>query len=536
MKLDFKKALKKIVAEDLKGNNPIPDILGFLHLEILFKPNFHSELKKVLGEYLEELRETKGQLKIDVPKSNFTIRPMGRPVIEDWLIYEAVIDYLANKILAQNPKICARSYSILNFKRGTSGGREAWLKFDERSRNFYEKEYRFAVTTDITGFYENINLDELRKRIIDYLGGDKNGKKLAKVLITQLRYWSDERISGYGLPQGPPGSSFLADIFLDYVDSRMEKYKGYFRYMDDIRIFCKEEIQAKLALKELTIALRGLKLNINAKKTDILHDRSIEERLFDPQRSLLNVIEMTIKSGNRKMIRGIIPELLKLVESAFSDDPFEKRHLNFGLYRLGILYNSGFKFNKKRIIEKIKESFVAKPHHTGLFCDFLSMFPDDGEIPKFLIKFLKSQNNIYEGQELKVLRNLLRFNFRASRPEVNFFFESARDASRHYAIRAFYFLLLGKHGTNRDRNLIIGHYDDLSEVYTKMAVVLAVQELGLPNRNDFYSRVKRRERNKDINEFIDYVKSLSKLTYFLTVERPKIETYEEYEEDFYGYI
>jgi len=385
------------------------------------------------------------------------------------------------------------------------------------------------VTTDITGFYENINLKELRKRIIDYFDGDKEEEKLVDVLFFLLIKWSNERISEYGLPQGPPASSFLADIFLDYVDRRMEKYKGYFRFMDDIRIFCKQEIEAKIGLKDLAIALRDLKLNINAKKTDILRDKQIEERLFDPQKSLLNLIEINIKSHDRKMIKNIIPALVKLIEDAFLNDAFEKTHLNFALYRLSVLHNTGFNFNKARIIKSIEQNFVSKPHHTGLFCNSLSMFSKDKNIPRFLISFLKSKDNIYEWQELKVLQTLLRFNFKANQPEINFFLDSARNSNKHYAIRAFYFLLAGKYGSNRDRNLIVDSYSNLTGIYTKMATIVATQELGSAARKDFYSQVKQTENNKDISQFIDYVKSLSKPLYFLTVERPKIETYEEFE-------
>jgi hypothetical protein len=339
MKLEFDKALKRIIAEDLRGNNPVPDILGFLHLKRLFGPDdFSSKLEDLLMNYKKKTYMPKSLLKIDVPKANFTVRPMARPTTEDWLIYEAIIDYLSKKILRKNKRICQRSFSILNFKTHKRKRTGAWLEFDERSRDFYKRKYRFAVTTDITGYYENINLEESRKRIIDYLERDKEGTELTNDLFTLLRKWSDERISGYGLPQGPPASSFLADIFLDYVDRRMEKYKGYIRYMDDIRIFCKKKIEAKIALKDLTIALRNLKLNINAKKTDILSDKEIEEKLFDPDKSFLNMIETTIKSGNRELIQGsVIPALLKLVEKAFSNDAFEKTHLNFALYRLGIL-------------------------------------------------------------------------------------------------------------------------------------------------------------------------------------------------------
>jgi hypothetical protein len=69
-----------------------------------------------------------------------------------------------------------------------------------------------------------------------------------------------------------------------------------------------------------------------------------------------------------------------------------------------------------------------------------------------------------------------------------------------------------------------------------MAVILSVQELGVPNRNAFYTHIKQSENNEDINQFIEYVKSLSKPFYFLTTERPKIETYEQYEKPFYESI
>ena len=82
-------------------------------------------------------------------------------------------------------------------------------------------------------------------------------------------------------------------------------------------------------------------------------------------------------------------------------------------------------------------------------------------------------------------------------------------------------------------NLIIDSYNSLSDLYTKMAIILSVQELGTPTRNDFYTRTKRSENNKEINQFVEYVKSLSNPIYFLTTQRPKIETYEQFEKPFY---
>lgn len=152
---------------------------------------------------------------------------------------------------------------------------------------------------------------------------------------------------------------------------------------------------------------------------------------------------------------------------------------------------------------------------------------------EFLISFLRSEHNIYEWQEPKALQTVLRFGVRVDRPDIDLFIDSARNTNKHYAVRAFCLLLVGKHGSNRDRELIVDLYNASSEIYTKEAVVLAVQELGEAARNDFYSRVKRCDSNGEISQFIDYVKRLKEPLYYLTTERPKIETYEESEEPSY---
>jgi len=533
MKLNFDISLKKIILEELRGRNPVPDILGFLNVRALFGHDFSSNLGILFKEYEKGTRNPKPLLKIDAPKANFTIRPMARPWVQDWLIYEAIVDYLSKEIL-KNREICKRSFSILRFKLGDATVTEPFQKFEDRSREFYEKGYKYAVKADLTGYYENISLGELRSRVNNYLERDQNGERLTAALFNMLNKWSDERIPGYGLSQGPPGSSFLADIFLDCVDRKMEEYKGYFRYMDDIRIFCRKPIDAKVALRDLTIALREVKLNINAKKTEVLMEREIE-KLFDPRKLQLNMIDKLMRSKDRKLIEKIvIPALIELFHASFLNDPFEKTHLNFALYRLRVLHNSGFRFLTEEIIKGIKENFVSKPHHTGLFCSFLSMFPKNKDIVRFLIRFLKSEDNIYEWQELKILQAVLKFSVKFNRSEICFFIKSARDSNKHFGVRAFYFMLAGKYGDNRDRDLIVDCYNNKYEIYLKMGIILAVQELGKGARKRFFSRVKGHE-DSEMDRFITYVKSLSRPIYFIETKLPKIETYRELETSSYEY-
>jgi len=186
MKLNLNTALKRIISEELRGNNPVPDILSFLHLKHLFKPDFSTEIESLFEKYAEETEIPEPLLRIDVPKENFTIRPMARPSVRDWLIYEAIIDYLAKEILKKE-EICQRSFSILNFKGQSKKKIDAWLKFDECCREYHKNGYKYYVTADLTGYYENINLEELRKRILNYLGDNGDKLKIIKALFHLLR-------------------------------------------------------------------------------------------------------------------------------------------------------------------------------------------------------------------------------------------------------------------------------------------------------------------------------------------------------------
>jgi len=522
MEFDFKKAKKRIFREELKGNNPVPDILSFIHLDALYEKKLDDVLSHLFEEYKSESKSPSPLLKIYVPKPNFTIRPMSRPETKDWLLYEAIVQLISTNI-TKDSSICKKSFSYLNLLPETERENN-WVKFDNKSREFYVHGNRYAVVADLTGYYENISLNELRKRIINYMGENDENRALVDVLHRMLRKWSEDRVSGYGLPQGPPASSFLADIYLDHVDHKMDNYENYVRYMDDIRIFCKTEIEAKLALKELIIALGALKLNINAKKTEILREHEIESKLFDPAKSLFDIIESILKSKDASKIKEVIPPLTEMFETSFLDGNFEKSHLNFSLYRLSTLHASGFEMDVDRITSLIRDNFIHKPHHTGLFCYFLTPFPKDKLIIRYLIDFIKDTNNIYEWQEAKVVQSLLKFYANLSSDDVQYCIRCVMDSNKHFAVRAFYSLLIGKHGSNRDREILVDLYDHSWSDYLKAAFILAVQQLGYASRNEFYSRIKENEGTNDIGKFVDYVKSLKNPLYFLEKERPKLET------------
>jgi hypothetical protein len=522
MKLDLEKALNSILKDDRRGNNPIPDPLRFSYVSL--------DKKEILGEIYKNIQNEKYKpkplLTIDVPKGNFTIRPMARPEIQDWIIFQALVDYLIPKIIN---RISRRTFSILNFKN-PKRRIDPWKKFDERNRQYYNSGYYYVVSTDISGYFEHIDLSELRKKLINYINSnDKEAKEVIDFLFYNLLLpWSTGRVGGFGLPQGPTASTFLGDVYLDNIDREMEVEKGYFRYMDDIRIWCKSEIEAKKALIKFIKSLRKYKLNINAKKTKILKHKEIEKELFDPKKYILDSIQNAFESKNVSKIQAIIPILTQdLFKGAFSDkNSFDKRHIKFCVFRLSVLKMSGFDFDEKTVIDLMLENFINKPQHADDFCSFLALYPRNKKIVDFLLDFLFSKNNIYEWQELHLLRALLEMQVTINKDILKKLYRRFQDKNRHWANRALYCLLIGKYGDNNDRELLTDEFDFAEFDELRKNIILSVQELGIASRNDFY---KKAEKKIWPEIFVKYVKNLKQPMYFRPYERVKIENFEDAE-------
>jgi hypothetical protein len=519
MKLDLKKALDSILRDDKRGDNPIPDPLRFSYFTVQ-----KENLLKEMSEKLEKRNwSVSPLLTIDVPKGNFTIRPMGRPEIQDWVIYQALVDYLIPKIIS---KLSKRSFSILNYK---SQRRRilSWQKFDAKSRLLYERGYRYVVSTDISSYFENIDLDELRNKIINHVDSrDTETKKVVDFLYEKfLVPWSSGRIKNFGLPQGPTASTFLGDVYLDNIDREMEEEAGYFRYMDDIRIFCKNEISARLALIKLIKALRKYKLNINAKKTRILRNTEVEKSLFDPRKPILDSIQTAFDSKDEKQIKAVTPILIDILRGGFSEkNIFDKRHINFSIFRLSVLKASGLEFDEKSVISLLTKNFLDRPQHADDFCSFLAIFNRSKKIKDFFLKFLTSKENIYEWQEMHVLRALLELQPKINSSLLRKFRDRFKDRNRHWAVRSLYGLLVGKYGKNTDRELLVDEFEHTDIEELKKNIILAVQELGSASRSRFYQRIQHTIKP---TVFISYVKNLEKPIYFRPYDRITIEIFEQ---------
>ena len=147
-----------------------------------------------------------------------------------------------------------------------SDPRGSWEAFRRKSLSLVDEGYSHVVLTDISAFYEHIDIDTLIS--------DLGTLDCPKDAVTQLRVLLEKRaqIDARGIPQGYSASDVLSKVYLHVVDVRLRQ-DGYVhcRYSDDIRVFCRSRAQARRSLLELGRILRRRGLSLQSAKTDIVY-------------------------------------------------------------------------------------------------------------------------------------------------------------------------------------------------------------------------------------------------------------------------
>ena len=167
--------------------------------------------------------------------------------------------------------------------------------------NYYNNGYVYVLKTDIINYFPSINIKRIN-RIIGYYVKDEEIKKFL------LDYLNVSKLPG--IPQGPPLSPLMANLYLLSIDSYLEKRKKirHIRYVDDVLIFGKTENDVKTAYSLLLRKFNkiGLKIHpledrektkigkLNKGDIDILGVVYKDDKLLIKEKKYKNFINNTI--------------------------------------------------------------------------------------------------------------------------------------------------------------------------------------------------------------------------------------------------
>ena len=228
---------------------------------------FEGRLDRELEQLHQELEEDRYQPRAVrrhwIDKGGGKKRPLGIPTVRDRVVQTSLRQVLEPIF---EKKFCRHSYGFRPQRSCKDALREVQRRLEEG--------YHWVVDADIEKYFDcivpEILMQEVEKEVSDGRVLKLIRSYLEQEVLDGMKKWKPER----GTPQGAVISPLLANLYLHPVDEEMERAgEVMIRYADDGLILCRDERQAREALRKLRkeLAQRGLRLNLN--KTRVVDAR-----------------------------------------------------------------------------------------------------------------------------------------------------------------------------------------------------------------------------------------------------------------------
>lgn len=196
--------------------------------------------------------------RVEIPKPNGGMRPLGIPTVQDRWIQQMLLQVLQPIF---DPTFSEHSYGF----RPNRSARDAV----RAAQGYVQAGKDWVVDMDITKFFDHVHHDILMTRI----GQTVRDKRMLKLIGRYLR--AGAMIDGVvvqseeGTPQGGPLSPLLANIYLHALDQELEKRGlAFCRYADDCNIYVSSQTAAERVLESISQWVRKhLRLEVNLSKS-----------------------------------------------------------------------------------------------------------------------------------------------------------------------------------------------------------------------------------------------------------------------------
>lgn len=494
--LDGLSEAAKMTAQDFKSN-----FLPLLHDWELFELRRGARLA-ALNDALPQYRASPCR-ELPIPKGNLLSRPGALPRIDDWVVYTAITSAIARKVEAN---LIPQNQRVVFAFRWLENDPAEMVRFKGRGYSEFRtrslellRDHRYALETDVTAFFEHIDLKILRRTLLRLGADDAHVDFLIDSLLSTWRHKS-----GRGIPQGPWASSYIGNVYLDSIDKTilLDGF-AFTRYMDDMRVFCKDATSAKRVALRLTELARELGLSIQASKTKILNRAQATKAWRGYQEWLTELQEDNLREGLKTFFAdwGMYgePEAGQEVEQRFDVEEeslkklfdlvcrqpaykADRKALKFTLQkfaRLGSDYGLGYCLNH----------LSDTPDLAPVFADYFSKFIDRPNVQNEILQFVSSDECIYEWQITTLLGSVL--TSRAVLPDLILtVFRWAQDRNKDVGLRSICVDCVAKFGNYEQVLQLCRSFTREQSDEVRAAMVLSSRRLHDADRRVFLAACK----------------------------------------------
>lgn len=351
----------------------------YLAYEIAHKENIHLLHQRLKGAW-----QPSSPHRIFLPKASGLQRPISLLPIEDQIVYQAVANSFALKLQQKRKQVERKVVfsNVLNKPKDskffTRDWHDTYRLFQNRNEKHFKAGYKWIAQFDFAAFYDTISHELLIKAVAPRGGNAETWSRVRE----WLKCWSTVGTTHaihHGIPQGPIASDFLAECLLLPLDLALMKAGfRYVRYVDDIRIFARSQLEAQEAAIQLEVESRNLGLIPQSGKFHISKIDDIHEviRVFTSLTPPDRVASVEEPSMFRK-------EAESMFDDAVDGRPLEITDSTLARY---VLYRAP---KSPKILRRVLLLLPRHPEHIDAFVYYLSNYNKSVQIERTIAKILK---------------------------------------------------------------------------------------------------------------------------------------------------
>jgi len=252
----------------------------YLAYEISLKSNLDCLINRIKGDVYEPMPPDR----IFIPKSSGFQRPISLLTVEDQIVWQAIANVMELKWKSRREeverKVVFSNHSNPNKIFFFESWKISYRRYLAQIKEIYKKK-KWAAHFDLAAYFDTISHDH----ISNLLTPVNKESDIAVFIRKVLNCWSSEMKSkrfSHGIPQGPIASSYVGElIFFDMDKDMMEAQDefSYLRYVDDVRLFAKDEDRIREGIIHLEQLCRNKGLVPQSKKTSIFFAKTEREAI-----------------------------------------------------------------------------------------------------------------------------------------------------------------------------------------------------------------------------------------------------------------
>jgi len=436
------------------------------------------------------------------PKPGDLLRPGTVLQPRDAVVYNLLVGRLLpgiGEVLTPPPDDLDYAYRLhddLSTPKWLKDRFEGWRSFRVDSLERLEHS-AFMVKSDVSGFYDNIDLSLL----ISDCRRVCSDTACVDLLRSCLQRWATPRERG--IPQGYSASDLLSKLYLRSVDQALSNAGfRHLRYVDDIRIFCGTRREAREALRRLIELLYNRGLTVQSAKTKIMSQATAKPQIdgITPtiqriQDELVEQIEAEFQEVGEYLSPRKVMILLgesegppvEVIDRAFeeffssaADVPFDKSLFHFVLARLAAA-------GSPVAIDYCVRALRERPEETEQIASYLENVDVNLEQVDAIVSYMRSEDAIHDYQLYQLVSLFLSQHW-ANERLIGLCRRWAFDTNRGPWLRSPSIAYLGAYGDQSDLELLMEKYASSTDQVERADIVAALSRLEKSRRNAFYAR------------------------------------------------